>query len=65
MATGKRPTMLRLPEEIYEKVRYLAFIERRSINMQIEHALSAYIDGYEKQHGPIQLPKSGDDPSPR
>ena len=58
MATGKRPTMLRLPEEIYEKVRYLAFIERRSINMQIEHALSKYIDDYEKQHGPIQFPGS-------
>lgn len=58
MATEKRPTMLRLPEEIYEKVRYLAFVERRSVNMQIEHALSKYIEGYEKQHGTIHIPKS-------
>lgn len=45
MATNKRPTMLRLPEELYEKTRYLAFIERRSINMQIEHAASARYRG--------------------
>ncbi len=63
MATEKRPTMLRLPEEIYEKVRYLAFIERRSINMQIEHAISQYIDAYERQHGPIQLPGDAEGPS--
>ena len=58
MATEKRPTMLRLPEEIYEKTRYLAFVERRSVNMQIEHALSIYIAEYESRNGPIQFPKS-------
>ena len=57
MATTKRPTMLRLPEATYEKVRYLAFLERRSVNMQIEHALLKYIDDYEKQYGAIQLPE--------
>lgn len=57
MATEKRPTMLRLPEEIYEKIRYLAFVERRSVNMEIEHALSQYIADYEKQYGSIQLPE--------
>ena len=36
MATEKRPTMLRFPKEIYEKVRYLAFVERRPVNMQIQ-----------------------------
>lgn len=61
MATEKRPTMLRLPEEIYEKIRYLAFVERRSVNMQIEHALSAYISEYESKHGIIQLPGEGND----
>lgn len=57
MATEKRPTMLRLPEETYDKVRYLAFVERRSVNAQIEHALSVYIKDYEKRYGPIQIPK--------
>ncbi len=61
MATEKRPTMLRLPQEIYEKIRYLAFVERRSINMQIEHALSRYISDYEKQYGPIQLPEMSEE----
>lgn len=56
MATNKRPTMLRLPDELYEKVRYLAFVERRSVNMQIEHALMAYVSAYESQHGPIKVP---------
>lgn len=58
MATEKRPTMLRLPEDLYEKVRYLAFVERRSINMQIEHALSKYVSDYESEHGtiPVQAP---------
>lgn len=56
MATDKRPTMLRLPEDLYEKVRYLAYVEHRSVNMQIEHALNVYIADYEEQHGPIQPP---------
>lgn len=55
MATDKRPTMLRLPEETYEKVRYLAYKERRSINMQIEQAIETYIAAYEAQYGPIPI----------
>jgi len=55
MATDKRPTMLRLPEYTYEKVRYLAYKERRSINLQIEHALNVYIEKYEADHGPIPI----------
>lgn len=61
MATNKRPTMLRLPEDLYEKTRYLAYVERRSINMQIEHALSTYIATYEQQHGPIHIPDPSED----
>ena len=52
MATDKRPTMLRLPEELYEQVRFLAYMEHRSINMQIEHALKFYIADYEAKNGP-------------
>ena len=57
MATDKRPTMLRLPESTFEKIRYLAYVERRSMNMEIEHALEVYISAYEQQHGPIQIPE--------
>ena len=56
MATDKRPTILRLPEHLYEKVRYLAYVEHRSVNMQIEHALELYIADYEFKHGPISIP---------
>ena len=55
MATDKRPTMLRLPERTYEKVRYLAYKERRSINMQIEQAIEVYISAYECKNGPIPI----------
>lgn len=61
MATKKRPTMLRLPEDIYEKIRYLAFVERRSVNGQIEHALYKYIKDYEKRYGPIQIPEPNEE----
>lgn len=61
MATDKRPTMLRLPEPLYEKVRYLAYIEHRSVNMQIEHALEVYIAKYESKNGAIQLPEPSEE----
>lgn len=56
MATDKKPTMLRLTEEMYEKVRYLAYVEHRSINAEIEHALAHYISSYETENGVISLP---------
>ena len=56
MATDKRPTMLRLTDSMYEKVRYLAYAERRSVNAEIEQAIEFYISAYEKEHGVIQLP---------
>ena len=61
MATDKRPTMLRLPEVMYEKIRYLAYVEHRSVNMQIEHALEVYISDYEAKNGPIQLPEPSEE----
>lgn len=57
MATDKRPTTLRLPDDLYEKLRYLAYLERRSLNMEIEHALDAYISDFELKHGPLKLPE--------
>ena len=49
--------MLRLPPEMYEKIRYLAYVKSSSVNGQIEEALSKYIADYENQHGPIQIPE--------
>lgn len=56
MATDKRQFTLRIQDETYEKMRYLAYVERRSIAMEIETAMLSYIASYEKEHGPIQLP---------
>ena len=51
MATDKKVFTLRMQPETYEKVRYLAFVERRSIAMEIEHILNVYINLYESDHG--------------
>lgn len=55
MATNKIPTMLRLPDELYNKIKYLAQLERRSMNMEIEFAISQYISSYEKANGIIDV----------
>ena len=56
MATDKRQFTLRVQDETYEKIRYLAYVEHRSIAMEIETALLSYISAFEKEHGTIQLP---------
>ena len=53
MATEKRQFTLRIQEATYEKMRYLAYVERRSVAMEIETAMLAYVAEYEKKHGPI------------
>lgn len=55
MATNKIPTMLRLPEELHTKIKLLADIEHRSLNMEIEYALSKYIVNYESSNGSLNL----------
>lgn len=54
MATDKRQFTLRIQDSTYEKMRYLAYAERRSIAMEIETAMLAYIAAYEEKHGKIQ-----------
>ena len=61
MATDKRQFTLRIQDETYEKMRYLAYVERRSIAMEIETAMLSYISAYEKEHGPIQLPSPSEE----
>ena len=56
MATDKRQFTLRIQDDTYKKIRFLAYVEHRSIAMEIETAMLAYIADYERQHGPIQLP---------
>lgn len=56
MATDKRQFTLRIQEDTYEKIRHLAYLERRSIAMEIEMAIIAYIQAFEEKHGPLQIP---------
>lgn len=58
MATDKRPTMLRLREDAYNKIHALANIEHRSMNMQIEYILDSYIKDYEASHGLLPAKES-------
>ena len=56
MATNKIQTGLRLKEAVYEKAKVLAAREQRTFNNLIEYAVQRYIDDYEAQNGPIELP---------
>ena len=55
MATDKRPTILRLPETMFQKIKAISVLEHRSMNLQIEHALELYIKEYESIHGSIEI----------
>lgn len=55
MATDKIPTMLRLPEELNSKLKQLSKLEHRSMNMEIEFAITQYINAYENEHGTITV----------
>lgn len=57
MATNKIQTGLRLKEAVYEKAKVLAAREQRTFNNLIEYAVQRYIDDYEAQNGPIQIPE--------
>ena len=60
MATDKKPTMLRLDDAVREKLRYIAYADRRSLNAEIEYAIDFYIRTWEAANGPIP-----DAPSPK
>jgi len=55
MATSKRQFTLRLQEENFEKIKYIAEKNKRSIAMQIEYLIEKAIADYEKKHGPIEV----------
>ena len=53
MATIKRRYTLRLQDETFEKVAYIANKEKRSVAMQMEYILSKFISEFEKEYGEI------------
>lgn len=56
MATDKVQTGLRLKEPVYEKMKVLARRQQRSFNNFMEYVIQEYIDNYESEHGPIEIP---------
>lgn len=56
MATNKVQTGLRLHEALYDKIRMISTMEKRSLNNLIEFVLQKYVEDYEKKNGPVPLP---------
>ncbi len=57
MPTNKRAFTMRMQPENFEKIRYIAESNKRSIAMQIEFLIENCISDFEKQNGKIPLDK--------
>ena len=55
LPTDKRVFTLRLQEDNFNKIKYIAEKNKRSIAMQIEFLVEQFIDEYEKSHGKIDI----------
>jgi len=55
MATNKRQFTLRLSEENFNKIKYIAVESKRSIAMEIEFLIEQYINEWEAKHGKINI----------
>ena len=53
MGVQEVPYSLRLDPQTMKKIRTLAKLERRSINMQLCIAVESYLQAYEQEHGEI------------
>ncbi len=53
MGVQEVPYSLRLEPQTMKKIRALAKLERRSINMQLCIAVESYLKAYEQEHGEI------------
>ena len=51
----KFSTQLQVSEDIYQKSKYIAAMEMRSLNAQFEYFLSKGIAEYEREHGAIKI----------
>ena len=54
--SGKVATQMRYDEVLYEKTKFIAANELRTINAQIEYFMKKGVEAYEAEHGPILLP---------
>ena len=57
MATYKIQTGIRFEFDLLDKITYIAKQNKRSFNAQMEYLAEQCVKEYEKENGPIQLPK--------
>ena len=57
MGVQEVPYSLRLDPQTMKKIRAVAKLERRSINMQLCIAVERYLQEYEREHGEIVAPE--------
>jgi hypothetical protein len=55
MPTDKRVFTLRLQEDNFDKIKFIAAKNKRSIAMQIEYLVEQAITEYEREHGRIEV----------
>ena len=55
MATDKRQFTMRMQPTVFDKIRVISAINKRSMAMQIEFLLEQFIADYETSHGQIPL----------
>lgn len=55
MATNKRVFTLRLSDEVFDKIGFLATSEHRSMTNYIEYVLIQHLEQIEKEHGEIRV----------
>lgn len=46
---------LRMPDELYLKLKYIAKKDNRSYNQEAVHILSQFVEHYEKENGVISV----------
>ena len=46
---------LRVPQDLLDKLEYIAMFEARTKNKELEHMIRLRIQEFEKEHGPIRL----------
>ncbi len=54
MATNKRVFTLRLSDEVFDKIGFLATKEHRSMTNYIEYVLMQHLEQIEEEHGEIE-----------
>ena len=55
MATNKRPVLIRVQPVNYDKLKFIADKNGRSVSNQLEFLMKIFIENYETQNGQIPL----------